>query len=372
MLVEAPYATAFGHQWGRTPEEQATSRARLRARLAELLGDAGPPRARVILAGFSQGAGMAIDTAIEEPRVGAVASFSPCLSWLRGELPKKSDLRVLLAHGTSDATCPVEESRSLARVLEAAGKAAQYIEFDGGHTVPPQVVRALAAFATAPTTEVGTLLIPSCNGMRVLVDPLGARSDESEDALHARAWSDEGAACDGTFTKSLRAGKYALHVAKRAAEPSFPRTVFSTTIEIRAGETFELGWHPGYAFGGNSHCPFVGVLGADGRFQTPLVSVLVDRDGVARAGTSFVALHGVRIQSRALRVRLVELEPEVTHLRDIGAWIDGRRHAPRAALLPATTMKRGDFVEIAFDVAAADGTYDVKLEVSGYYDRLDP
>lgn len=150
VLVEAPFASGLGHHWGDTAQEQATSRVRLRSRLKELLGDSGPPRTRVVIAGFSQGAGVAIDMAVEEPRIGALASFSPCLSVLRGELPKHDDLRILLAHGTHDARCPVEESRSLAGVLEAAHKPAQYIEFNGEHTIPPEVVRALAAFATAP------------------------------------------------------------------------------------------------------------------------------------------------------------------------------------------------------------------------------
>ena len=69
---------------------------------------------------------------------------------LRGELPKRDDLRVLLAHGAEDPVCPVEESRSLARMLDEAHKPAQYVEFDGGHTIPGVVVRALAKFATAP------------------------------------------------------------------------------------------------------------------------------------------------------------------------------------------------------------------------------
>jgi phospholipase/carboxylesterase len=149
VLVEGPYSTGLGHHWGDSVEEQATTRARLRARLRDLLGDGGPPPGRVTIAGFSQGAGVAIDMGVEEPRIGAVASFSPCLSMLRGELPKRHDLRVLLAHGRTDARCPVEESRSLARALEAAHEPAQYIEFDGPHTVPPEVVRALVAFATA-------------------------------------------------------------------------------------------------------------------------------------------------------------------------------------------------------------------------------
>lgn len=45
------------------------SRARLRPRLHELLGDGGPPPTRVVTAGFSQGAGFAIDMAVDEPRI---------------------------------------------------------------------------------------------------------------------------------------------------------------------------------------------------------------------------------------------------------------------------------------------------------------
>ncbi len=150
VLVEGPYHTWFGHQWGDTAQQQARSRQRLRGLLDELIGDRGPPRERVVIAGFSQGAGVAIDMAVEEPRFGGVASVSPCHSVLRGELPKRVALRVLLAHGAADAVCPVEESRSLARTLEEAHRPARYLEFDGPHTVPMEVVRALATFTTAP------------------------------------------------------------------------------------------------------------------------------------------------------------------------------------------------------------------------------
>ncbi len=68
---------------------------------------------------------------------------------MRGELPKR-DVRVLLAHGAVDAVCPVEESRSLARTLDEAHKPVRYLEFNGPHTVPPEVFTALATFATDP------------------------------------------------------------------------------------------------------------------------------------------------------------------------------------------------------------------------------
>lgn len=149
VLVEAPYSTWFGHQWGDRRETQATSRARIRARLDELLGAAPLPRGRVVVAGFSQGAGMAIDLAVDESRIGRLASFSPCSSWLRGELPKH-DVRVFLAHGRGDAICPVEESRSLAKVLDAAKRPATYVEFDGGHHIPMDVAKRFVAFVMEP------------------------------------------------------------------------------------------------------------------------------------------------------------------------------------------------------------------------------
>jgi len=150
VLVEGPYHTWFAHQWGDTAAEQASARRRLRERLRELLGDRGPPPARVVIAGFSQGAGVALDTAVEEPHIGRVASFSPCRSRLETRLPERGDLRVLLAHGSSDPVCPVEVSRSLARLLAQAHRQVQYLEFEGPHTVPLAAVRALARFATSP------------------------------------------------------------------------------------------------------------------------------------------------------------------------------------------------------------------------------
>jgi predicted esterase len=143
VIVRAPYRFGlFGFSWGNTPEERARSRARLRSMLGSFHA-----HDRVAIAGFSQGATLALDTAAEEPRIGAVASLSPCYSENRGQLPSR-DLRFLLAHGSRDARCPVEESRSLAKVLESMNKPVRYIEFDGKHEMPPEVIDALAKFVT--------------------------------------------------------------------------------------------------------------------------------------------------------------------------------------------------------------------------------
>ncbi len=145
VLLEGPYQRLKGHHWGQSDEEQASSRARIRARLTELLDPHPGAPVWLVMSGFSQGAGVAADLAAEDHRIGAMASFSPCAMRLRGDLPKRSGLRVLLAHGRSDEACPVNESRSLADVLRKAEVQVEYLEFDGGHTVPDNVLKALVA-----------------------------------------------------------------------------------------------------------------------------------------------------------------------------------------------------------------------------------
>lgn len=146
ISLEGPYSARRGQHWGGTAEAQARSRTRIREALRPWL-ERSPPLP-VTLVGFSQGAGVAADLAVEEPRITALAAFAPCFMWLRGELPGRKGLRVLLAHGARDERCPPSESRTLAPVLERAGVPVRYLEFDGGHVVPDEVVAALVALAT--------------------------------------------------------------------------------------------------------------------------------------------------------------------------------------------------------------------------------
>ncbi len=66
------------------------------------------------------------------------------------ELPKRAGLRYLLTHGSADSVCPVEVSRSLARLLDEAHMPVRYVEFDGPHTVSLEAANALVAFVTDP------------------------------------------------------------------------------------------------------------------------------------------------------------------------------------------------------------------------------
>jgi len=150
VLVEGPFATWTGNSWGDGVNDFVESRRRVQAIVRDMRGDRGPENGRVVIAGFSQGAAIAADLAAVEPTIGALASFSPCWIGLREALPQRKELRVLLAHGTRDHVCPVAESRTLADSLQAARVPVRYVEFEGGHEIPPEVVRALVAFASAP------------------------------------------------------------------------------------------------------------------------------------------------------------------------------------------------------------------------------
>ncbi len=146
VSVDGPYSSGLGRCWGNEPNEERRSAERLRALVASKLGDNPLPPARVFVAGFSQGAGIAADLAAVEPRIGALASLSACRFPSRAHLVERTDMRFLIAHGNRDSLCRVSQSQGLVRELEGKGAQVQYIEFAGDHVIPPEVVTALAAF----------------------------------------------------------------------------------------------------------------------------------------------------------------------------------------------------------------------------------
>jgi predicted esterase len=63
---------------------------------------------------------------------------------------------IYISHGRSDPVLPIDRcSRRLVPALRAAGHEVRYLEFDGGHGVPPDVARAALEWtrATPPTVE---------------------------------------------------------------------------------------------------------------------------------------------------------------------------------------------------------------------------
>jgi len=102
----------------------------------------------VVLLGFSQGGVLAYDLFLRNPeRFAGLAALS---SWLPPEIasrPTKSDLLkgrpVLVLHGTADPMIPVDRARESRDLLLPLGLAVTYREFEMGHEISPDALRAL-------------------------------------------------------------------------------------------------------------------------------------------------------------------------------------------------------------------------------------
>lgn len=103
---------------------------------------------RLVVAGFSQGGGMAYDLALREPqKFRGLAALS---SWLPGPLadniPKQDaarDLAALVIHGTQDPLVDIARGRESRDNLQAFGVKLSYHEFPMGHEIRPDALRAI-------------------------------------------------------------------------------------------------------------------------------------------------------------------------------------------------------------------------------------
>jgi phospholipase/carboxylesterase len=108
---------------------------------------------RVVLAGFSQGAMLALDVALAgAPGVDRVAALSGVL--LADSVPALKALHavrpaVFIAHGRQDNVVPFAEGELAKGLLERHGYTVTWRPFEGGHEIPRGVVSELASFIFA-------------------------------------------------------------------------------------------------------------------------------------------------------------------------------------------------------------------------------
>lgn len=101
-----------------------------------------------ILAGFSQGAQLAIELALRraEPAAGLVVLSGRALPRFRGRWGAVSGAPVLVTHGRADPLIPFRDGERMARDAEAAGARVTFVPFEGGHALPVEVETALFDF----------------------------------------------------------------------------------------------------------------------------------------------------------------------------------------------------------------------------------
>lgn len=100
------------------------------------------------LMGFSQGAGMALQTGIKYPSHfrGIVACAGRLdLDWVGEEaLTAANKLHILIVHGTEDKRVEYRSSTATVELLESKGFWVEFFSFKGGHTVAPEVTKRIA------------------------------------------------------------------------------------------------------------------------------------------------------------------------------------------------------------------------------------
>ena len=111
----------------------------------------GVPANRIVLAGFSQGGAIALQTSLRQPErlagVMALSTYLPLGAKLAAERQAiNSDLPIFMAHGTFDPMIPMLRAAQSRDALLALGYPVEWREYLMPHSVCPEEIADIAAF----------------------------------------------------------------------------------------------------------------------------------------------------------------------------------------------------------------------------------
>ena len=129
-----------GRTWDVILGEYGPDTAFLNRALAAAFARCAVDPTRVGIGGFSDGASYALSVGIANGDLfGHVLAFSPGFVAPAGQ---RGQPRIFVSHGTRDEVLPIDVcSRRIVPQLQRAGYDVHYREFDGPHTVPPEIAR---------------------------------------------------------------------------------------------------------------------------------------------------------------------------------------------------------------------------------------
>jgi phospholipase/carboxylesterase len=112
---------------------------------------AGVPAARIVLAGFSQGGAIALQTGLRHPErlagIMALSTYVPIAATLESERnPANADVPIFMAHGTQDPIIPLTHARRSRELLERLGYPVEWHEYAMPHSVSPQELDDIGAW----------------------------------------------------------------------------------------------------------------------------------------------------------------------------------------------------------------------------------
>jgi phospholipase/carboxylesterase len=131
------------------PEGLAEANAAMTT-LLDTLEKEGTPGNRVVLGGFSQGSMLATDLVLRSSRelAGLVVLSGTLIAeeeW-RPRMASRAGLPVFQSHGTADPILPYAIAKTLRSEFETAGLDVSFTSFEGGHGIPPNVMRDFATW----------------------------------------------------------------------------------------------------------------------------------------------------------------------------------------------------------------------------------
>ena len=137
-------------QFGGGPEDDAGIRASQRM-MEQLIKQQPVPVNRVVMAGFSQGGAIALQTALRYPErlagVLALSAYLPQAASLQSERsPANQGIPIFMAHGSRDDIIPLRRAEESRKLLEAAGYPVEWHEYPMPHSVCAEEIADIAAF----------------------------------------------------------------------------------------------------------------------------------------------------------------------------------------------------------------------------------
>ena len=140
-------------QLGGGPEDDAGVRASQRL-LEDLISketERGIAPGRIVLAGFSQGGAVALQTALRHPQrlagILALSTYLPLAASVQKEAsPANSAVPIFMAHGTYDDIIPIDRAQASRKHLEALGYSIEWHEYPMPHSVCAPEIADIGAF----------------------------------------------------------------------------------------------------------------------------------------------------------------------------------------------------------------------------------
>jgi len=111
----------------------------------------GIPESKIVLAGFSQGGAIALQTALRYPKklagVMALSTYLPLAATLAAERnAANAQVPIFMAHGQYDDIIPLRRAQESKAVLEKTGYGVEWHEYPMPHSVCGEEVRDISAF----------------------------------------------------------------------------------------------------------------------------------------------------------------------------------------------------------------------------------